>query len=64
MVYVFSRSGKDVAGQKDRQGKNVTGQQASLAGHCSLTGCYRAIARPLIGGVNIHIFVLCLTNFF
>ena len=40
VVYVFSRSGKNVAGQNDRQGKKVTGQQAFLAGHFPLTGRY------------------------
>ena len=63
VVYVFLRSGKNVAGQNDRQGKNMTGQQAFLAGHYPLTVCYRAVTRALIGGggggVNIHIFVLC-----
>ena len=40
MVYVFLRSGKNVACQNDRHDKKVTGQQAFLAGHCPLTGRY------------------------
>ena len=36
VVYVFSRSGKNLAGQNDRQGKKVTGQQAFLLRRSSL----------------------------
>ena len=31
---------ENVAGQNDRRGKKVTGQEAFLAGHCPLTGRY------------------------
>ena len=42
VVYVFWRSGKNVGGQNDQQGKKATGQQAFLAGHRLLIGRYFA----------------------